>query len=160
MFTNLKEEQFFLSHIKNTDKVLEYGSGQSTIQISQLCAQIVSVEHQKKWYDYLTNQLPKNCISLYHPPNKNYIEGTHCGTLEEFFDYIHSPLNYAPFDIILIDGRARTSCASLCKQLVKTKDSLIFIHDWNRTEYHSALNDLELIESCDTMARFIIKNHD
>lgn len=156
MFTNEKEQSFFLSHIKSCHKVLEYGSGQSTIEIAQLCKQMVSVEHQKAWYDEIQKNIPNNCISFLCPPNKEYKEGGHCGTLEEFFDYINAPLPYAPFDIIIIDGRARTHCAALASKL-STKDTLIFIHDWGREEYYTALNDLELIELCDTMAKFKIK---
>jgi hypothetical protein len=48
MFVNKNEEDFFLMSIKNTDRVLEYGSGELTIQISKKCKSILSIEHQKK----------------------------------------------------------------------------------------------------------------
>lgn len=157
MFTSDNEESFLLYYIQPKHHVLEYGSGESTLQLSKLCDKIVTVEHQAEWYQKLKERLPDNCTSLYYPPNQEYVEGTDCGSMEQFFDYVHAPLSYAPFDIILIDGRARVACASLTKKLIRNQNSFIFIHDWNRVEYQEALNFLKLIDVCENMARFKVK---
>ena len=60
------------------------------------------------------------------------------------------------FDIILIDGRARVSCSSICNKL-SHDNTIIFIHDFDRPEYQEALNYLELIIQVGTMAKFKIK---
>lgn len=156
MFTQKDEELFFIKHLNKNQKVLEYGSGESTIEIANKISTLISVEHQKKWYDQLITSVPKNCNLLLKEPNLPYVEGQHCGTYEEFKDYIESPLNFKPFDLILIDGRARVSCASICKDLGH-KDTLVFIHDFNRPEYKEALNYLILEEEVGTMAKFKIK---
>jgi len=135
MFTTTNESVFFLAEIDKTKKVLEYGSGQSTFEIADKCLNIISIEHQEDWY------------------NK---EGGHCGTYEEFKSYIEAPLDKGPFDVILIDGRARVSCASVVK-LMSHDNTIIFIHDFNRPEYQDALNFLELVEQVGTMAKFKLK---
>lgn len=157
MFTNKAEETFFMSHINKDSIVLEYGSGESTSEIAVKCGSIVSMEHQKKWYNKNIRIVPKNCeLILKKPNNLNYKEGGDCGSYDDFKDYIETPLTKAPFDIILIDGRARVACASICKQLGH-KDTLVFIHDFERVEYKKALKYLELITMVGNMAKFKIK---
>lgn len=157
MFTNSQEQEFFTSHLKSQHRVLEYGSGYSTNEIARNVKEIVSIEHQQAWYDTLVNQVSKNCTLILCPPSLPYTEGGHDGTYEEFKEYIESPLNKGIFDIILIDGRARTACASVCKN-ISHPGTFIFIHDFQRPEYQEALNYLELIDMVDTMAKFKIKN--
>jgi len=156
MFTSKKEQDFFLSCIKKTDNVLEYGSGTSTIEISKLCLRLVSIEHEEKWYNNLRTRICENVTLKYCPPNKPYREGNHCGTYDEFKTYIESPLEYGVFDIIFIDGRARNSCASICNKL-GNKNTIVFVHDFNRVEYSVMHDYLEVIESVETMYKFKIR---
>jgi len=156
MFTQKNEEVFFMSHITNDSKILEYGSGISTNEIAKKCKTILSIEHQEEWYNKLKNQLLPNCEIILKKPDLPYTEGGHCGTYDEFKSYIEAPLSKGPFDIILIDGRARVSCASIVK-LISHENTIIFIHDFHREEYKEALNYLELVEQVETMAKFKIK---
>ena len=48
MFTKIQEEEFFMSHLKDTHSVLEFGSGTSTFEIANKVKKIISIEHQKK----------------------------------------------------------------------------------------------------------------
>ena len=53
----------------------------------------------------------------------------------EYIDYVDK-LNVKLFDVVLIDGRARTDCAYKVLNYID-KGSIVFIHDfWPRTEYH------------------------
>jgi hypothetical protein len=156
MFANSKEQDFFLSHINSNNKVLEYGSGESTLEIAEIAKSIVSVEHQPLWYNKLINLIPNNCKLLLQTPNKPYTEGISCGTYEEFKSYINAPIQYRPFDIILIDGRARVECAKIC-HLMSHKETIIFIHDFDRKEYHVVNGILKLVSQAHTMAKFKIK---
>ena len=155
MFTQLSEQQFFFEEINHKTKVLEYGSGESTLEIAKACKEIVSVEHQRHWYTRLNNIRPVNCTLLYCPPDLPYREGGDCGTYEEFKTYINSPVDYAPFDVILIDGRARVSCASVCDKLAHS-NTLIFVHDFDRKEYQEILKKLTFVSQIGTMAKFKI----
>lgn len=156
MFTTINEQNFFLNELNQTKKVLEYGSGESTIEIASKCEFVVSVEHQKEWYDVLYGKKPENCKLFFCPPNLPYVEGSDCGTYEEFKDYIESPIEDGPYDVILIDGRARVSCASICNKLTN-ENGIIFIHDFHRQEYQDCLNYLTIIDIVDTMAKFKLK---
>jgi predicted O-methyltransferase YrrM len=156
MFTTTNESVFFLAEIDKTKKVLEYGSGQSTFEIADKCLNIISIEHQEDWYNKLQDGLLSNCEIILKKPDLPYVEGGHCGTYEEFKSYIEAPLDKGPFDVILIDGRARVSCASVVK-LMSHDNTIIFIHDFNRPEYQDALNFLELVEQVGTMAKFKLK---
>ena len=156
MFTQKNEEEFFFNEINKNSKVLEYGSGISTTEIANKCKTILSVEHQENWYNKMKNEIPNNCELIFKSPDLPYIEGGHCGTYEEFKSYIEAPINNGPFDVILIDGIARVSCASICHK-ISHENTIVFIHDYHREEYQEALNYLELINQVGTMAKFKVK---
>lgn len=156
MFVNENEEKFFFMSIDKAHKVLEYGSGQSTIEIAEKCNSVVSIEHQEDWYNKNIGSIPTNCELILKKPTLPYIEGGHCGTYEEFKDYIEAPIDKGPFDIIFIDGRARVSCGSVCHKMAH-ENTIIFIHDFHRPEYNEVLNYLDLIDTVDTMAKFKVK---
>jgi hypothetical protein len=164
MFSSEKEKEFFLSNIKKTDKVLEYGSGYSTKLISDLCEYVLSIEHQENWYNKLKQDLSNNAEIILKKPNTIYFEGTICGTYEQFKDYIEEPLNRnIIFDIVLIDGRARVECAKFIHN-VCDENSIIFIHDYSsRSEdhhrYKEVLSYLDLIESVEDMSKFKLKSN-
>jgi len=156
MFTDLEEEIFFLSHLNEETNVLEFGSGDSTLEISKKCKKIISIEHQKHWYEYLIDKIPSNCDLVLKEPNLPYVEGRTDGTIEEFYDYVNFPLSLGPFDVILIDGRARVSCCSICEK-ISHPNTIIFVHDFERQEYQPCLEFLELIEQKGRMAKFKLK---
>lgn len=155
MFADKIEEDFFLSHLGQNHNVLEYGSGESTLQISNIVKSIVSIEHQLSWYEKIQDKSLNNCKIFFVPPDIPYKEGKHCGTYEEFYSYIHKPIEYGPYDIILIDGRARVECAKICKNMSHI-NTVVFVHDWHRKEYHEICEYLKLIEVQNTMAKFIL----
>ena len=156
MFTEKNEEEFFFNEINENSKVLEYGSGVSTTEIANKCKTILSIEHQENWYNKMKNEIPNNCELIFKNPDLPYIEGSDCGTYEEFKSYIEAPINNGPFDVILIDGRARVSCASICHKM-SHENTIVFIHDYHREEYQEALNYLELMNQVGTMAKFKVK---
>lgn len=155
MFTSYNESLFILDSIKKHHKVLEYGSGESTKELAVRCDHVVSIEHQKEWYEIVSISKPVNCHLIYAPPSLPYVEGGHCGSYEQFKDYIEAPLPYAPFDIIFIDGRARVGCSSICNKLGHP-DTMVFIHDYTRSEYEQVKDYLKLIDSCEQMAKYVL----
>jgi hypothetical protein len=162
MFTTNDESNFFLKHIEKNHKVLEYGSGQSTSEIATRCEKLISIEHQKSWYNQVINSVPSNVTLILAEPDEIYLENTYnCGSYNQFKSYINSPIEYGKFDIILIDGRARVECAKFCRYISKD-NTLIFIHDFtSRLENHNykeALRYLELIDSVGDMSKFKLKN--
>lgn len=155
MFGEIEEFNFLANHLNSQYSVLEYGSGQSTHEISKLVKHIVSIEHSKSWADKILNNKPDNCTLLYVPPSLPYIEYTeNCGSYEEFEKYIESPNNLGIiFDVVFIDGRARVHCAKNSIKLIHDQ-SLIFVHDYNRKQYHIIEEYLSIVEVVGNMAMF------
>lgn len=159
MFTTQEEKNFLFSYLNENQKVLEYGSGESTLEISKVVKSVMSIEHQKEWYEKISKTMPSNVTLVLKEPNLPYSEGKHCGTYDEFRDYVDYPLSHGPFDVIFIDGRARVSCASICNKICHN-DTIIFVHDFdlnNRPDYEEVLGYLEIIDSCGTMYKFRVK---
>jgi protein-L-isoaspartate O-methyltransferase len=160
---NLEEQEFFLSHLKPHMRVLEWGSGDSTLAIAKRVKQLVSIEHHHEWYDKMRKQIPKNVELLFCPPDNENYEGD--GTYDDFRTYVDvAHFNFRQFDVIFIDGRARVACASFCHELGDA-NTLVFIHDynhpdpkWRRDEYYAAEKYLERIEGVFTMWKFKIKS--
>lgn len=159
-----QEKEFLHSSINLKSNVLEYGSGRSTIELSKISKSVTSVEHQRVWYDELIKNKPINVDLILAEPDLPYIEGPHAnqrssgndGTYEEFKTYIKSPLCKSPYDVIIIDGRARIECAKLCAKLAH-KNSYIYVHDFGREEYKPILDILKHIDSVQRMFRFKLK---
>lgn len=162
---NQGEADFFLGHIKKNHRVLEYGSGGSTLDIAELAGSVVSVEHDKEQFEKLSHQAPENVLLYFEPPTQETIPG-HDGSRAEFANYIDIPLDYAHkhgrFDIILIHGRARVACAEICERLGHAQ-TLVFIQDYNhpnpeytRIEYFDAEKHLTRLDGHFTMWKFVI----
>lgn len=148
------EEKFILPFLKEDVSVLEYGCGESTIEIGKLVDSLISIEHTKEWHEQIKQKILANTILFLKFPD-GLEKGTD-GTYKQFKEYIECPEVYKPFDVIIIDGRARVGCAKFAKNLA-TKDTDIFIHDYNREEYKEAEKYLTLINCVENMAHFKIK---
>ena len=56
-----KQETFLLDGLdKNTTKMLEYGSGESTIILAKHVNKLVSVEHDINWFNKIKHRVPDN----------------------------------------------------------------------------------------------------
>lgn len=181
LVNNIEEENFFLSHLKKDMRVLEWGAGSSTLAIASLVRELVSIEHNEKWYKEIKAKIPENVKLFFVPPNSEPKPEYDDGTYEDFKNYIEAPimlnnvlaaqpltsnlelLTSPKFDLIFIDGRARVACAEVCRQ-ISHANTLVFIHDfnhpvekWRRPEYYEAEKYLERIEGVFTMWKFKIK---
>jgi predicted O-methyltransferase YrrM len=105
--------------LKPTDRMLEFGSGRSTLWFARHVNTLVSVEHNPLWYErveaLLKEQQLKNVTYL-----KKSIEG--------------SPAEYAlvpgqfednSLDVILVDGRLRDECANASLSKLKPGGLLV-----------------------------------
>ena len=168
-------------YIKDKNKVLEWGSGTSTIYFSKIVKQFVSIEHNTEWYNRISSQITDN-VELYHVPvhigkiddelDKHAAdllsrvgdaelrnEVTHWNTRggydwHEGIDYIKKPLelDYRNYDAVIVDGRCRVFCAYIAQYLIKDGGYLIFDDFKNRTYYHGILKYYEVIDGGDTLA--------
>ena len=49
-------------------------------------------------------------------------------------------------DAALIDGRARIACVAMVMTLLRSDDSVVFFHDWQREYYHVVLELFTLVK--------------
>jgi len=122
-------ENWLQRYLKPYMKVFEYGSGGSTIFFAERVEEVFTVEHDKKWYTLVSKALAQrgitNCSYQLHEPEP--IRGTpssvHDSQSSRFIydDYyvgttVHQyvrAIDVHPdhtFDLVLVDGRARTEC--------------------------------------------------
>ena len=155
------EQKFLFSHLCTNHKMLEYGSGESTNILENKVKQLVSIEHEQKWYNTVTQNTSK-AIILFHESN-NY-SPPHDGTYKEFKEYIESPILYKPYDIILIDGRARYYCAKFAHEQLSHENTKYFIHDFDldeqkmidrgREKYLKVLDFFQIIDNVNALYLF------
>ena len=163
MYAFPEEKEFFISHLNKNQNVLEWGSGSSTKVIAEAVKSIVSIEHNKNWYDKVIKDLPKNA-TLYHVPSKYHHDWRKDGdgSPDNFKNYISYPLELGnKYDLIFIDGRARVQCASVCSKISK-EDTMIFVHDFSderiKAGYGKMYEYLDLVEKVQFMALFKLKS--
>ena len=116
-------------YLQPSMKVFEYGSGGSTIFLSERARQVYSVEHDKEWHAQVSKALAQrgitNCCYQLHEPKAitglfsavddsqifrfiydDYYPGT---TVDEYVRAIDVCPDHT-FDLVVVDGRVRTAC--------------------------------------------------
>jgi len=164
---NQGEEDFFLSHLRPNMRVLEFGSGISTITIAPLVKELVSIEHDSKWYAKTKSMLPNgsNVTLCYIAPNQPPTQDYDDGTYEDFKNYVPNALVLVEkFDLVFIDGRARVACAEQSAKHYLKPGGIIIIHDimhpnpkYRRYEYDKVLDFLEHVDGVFAMHSFKVK---
>jgi len=118
--------KFIDSRLNKTFRVFEFGSGNSTLWYSKRVKQIISVEHDKNWYDKIKSLMPDNALLIY----KN---------LKYNGEYSKEILKHTEkFHIIIIDGRDRVNCIKNSLFFL-TSDGLIVFDNSNLDEYREAI---------------------
>lgn len=120
---------FIKGRIKKQHTVFEFGSGNSTFFYAKYAGLVVSVEHDKEWYDKIVNDKPENSEMIF------------C-ELVRGGDYCRMPVKLEEkFDIIIVDGRDRVNC---CKQAVDalTPDGVVVLDDSEREFYREGVDFL------------------
>jgi hypothetical protein len=117
---------FIKNRIKLSHRIFEFGSGNSTYFYAKRAMEVISVEHDKAWFDKIFSQKPINSELIF------------C-ELQTDGKYCRMPLNFPQkFHIIIIDGRDRENC---CKQSLSAliADGVIILDDSERVQYQEAI---------------------
>ena len=171
MYRNSKAVEY----ISGKDKVLEWGSGLSTLHWMKVVNNLVSIEHNYEWYNKIAPDVNDN-VEYYHvPPHVQKDDGeleehvgdllsrandtleiddkTFWNTRDQFdwhcgIDYINKPfeLEHRDYDVVIVDGRCRVMCAYVAKYLIKDGGYLLFDDFQNRTYYHGILKYYEVVD--------------
>jgi len=120
---------FIKGRIKKQHTVFEFGSGNSTFFYAKYAGLVVSVEHDKEWYDKIVKDKPENSEMIF------------C-ELVRGGDYCRMPVKLEEkFDVIIVDGRDRVNC---CKQAVDalTTEGVVVLDDSEREFYREGVDFL------------------
>lgn len=145
---------------------LEYGSGRSTTFFAPYFTQYISIEHHEAWYKQVKEQLTELPQVEYHliepegdaPQQHLSSEQQYFFTEDEypvkdtvFKKYSEFVLNFDDdyFDFILIDGRARKSCALNSFSKLKP-GGLLVLDNSERVRYHKVHDCLKDWHSIET----------
>jgi len=113
---------------KNMD-IFEYGSGNSTLWYAKRVNSVISIEHDKKWFEKLKNNIPKNVTINY----KKLIYGGEYAKFPKILE--------RKFDIVIVDGRDRVNCIKYSLDVLKSK-GVIVLDDSERVIYKDGIRFL------------------
>lgn len=92
--------------LNRESKVLEFGSGTSTLWFSKRCALIVTIESDPHWFTFVKSRAAEN------------VDARLCTEQEEYCRVTGYPDKY--FDLVVVDGRWRDRSMSTALQMVRT----------------------------------------
>jgi predicted O-methyltransferase YrrM len=132
-------------------EVFEYGSGGSTLFFATRVDRLVSVEHDPEWYARTEERLGtlplRDCTYLLQRPdegaNEHFASTDHRYRGMNFESYVRAIDAYpeGAFDLVVVDGRARTACMRLAMPKIK-RGGFLLLDDSYRGEYSEAMNAL------------------
>lgn len=150
------ERDLIVSYLDDTDVMLEWGAGGSTLYFSGYVQEYYSIEHNRVWYNQVKRALPGNVsLLLVEPdiplPEQDAVFVDSVASYKRYESYVHVvDTLQRVFDSVLIDGRARAYCAEAVLPYL-CGDAIVFIHDYlERPRYHWIEEYYQLIDSIDT----------
>jgi hypothetical protein len=130
----------------------EWGSGASTRWLAGRCARVVSVEHDAAWHAVVVGDLDGNAeVVLAEPvpastsdPASGVVRSSKRGFAGlDFADYVAAIEDAGgPFDLIVVDGRARSACLLAALPHLKS-DGMIVVDDTERRRYRRTIATLD-----------------
>ena len=122
-------------------KLLEYGCGSSTAYFLSLGLIVTSIEHVYSWLSAVKKVLKPNLLDNWIPYLiKNQKTGIDEGSDGEYYDdYVNHVNKLEMFDIIIVDGRCRSSCIK--NSILHLNNGGLFIIDnAERDNYSKAID--------------------
>ncbi len=133
-------------------RVFEYGSGASTVWLAKRAGEVISVDHDAGWIDFSRPRLAElgnatvelvaadavtDADPHYHSGKPGY-NGT------SFRSYVDSIARWpGHFDLIVIDGRARSACLGKAVDRL-ADDGMIVFDNSHRGRYRKAIHECGL----------------
>jgi len=138
--------EFIRKRVQPKMSVFEYGSGGSTAWWASLVSQVVSVEHDREWFQKLITKKPANVELI-------QIDLIYGGEYSKKIAYYKNR-----FDIVVVDGRDRVNCIRNCLGAL-TESGVVILDNSDRSQYAEAVaylfehgfRKLEFIGFCPTV---------
>jgi predicted O-methyltransferase YrrM len=122
--------EFLEGYLKPTDKMLEFGSGRSTLWFSKRVRQITSVEHNPEWFKKIKEKIKDlsiyNITYILHPKQEETLPSSETNYVNATREFELSSL-----DVVLVDGTYRAQCVLKSLPLLKP-GGLLIIDNVNR----------------------------
>jgi hypothetical protein len=121
---------FVKERINSSQTIFEFGSGNSTLFYAKRAGKVVSVEHDKNWFDMIYAGKPSNSELIFCELED---DGKYCRMAGSFDE---------KFQIIIVDGRDRSNC---CKQSLSAlaADGVLILDDSERPQYQDAIRHMK-----------------
>jgi hypothetical protein len=141
----------FLKERDGKAVVFEYGAGASTLWLAKRAGHVTSIDHDIRWASIVQNiatHVPNLDLRIIPPGDKSssgpYRSGDPMMRGRVFEAYVRAIENAAgPFDLIVIDGRARADCLRAALPYLKT-DGLIVFDNAYRPRYAESIRSAGL----------------
>lgn len=109
--------QTYIDTINQTtqpSKVLEFGTGASTLWLGHRVSYLVSIDHDRNWHDLIDTMLTSSgCTSA------------HLRLCERPYFRLSDEYNDGQFDVVFVDGRDRVKCVEQSRRVLKPAGILL-----------------------------------
>jgi predicted O-methyltransferase YrrM len=116
--------EFLEGYLKPEDRLLEFGSGRSTLWFAKRIAHITSVEHNPEWFAIVTTMLNQQSIEnvtySLHQKETHNSSGAQSGYVN-----VTTSLAKESLDLILVDGIYRSQCVLKSLPLIRPGGILV-----------------------------------
>ena len=116
--------------VHNNLRVFEWGSGNSTLWWEQYTQSVVAVEHDRNWFEQISQKLDSNKSKILF--KELHYDGEYSKSISE----------YSEIDIVVVDGRDRVNCAKNSIKSLSHKGIIIW-DDTERAEYKEGIEYLK-----------------
>jgi len=113
--------QLLARHLGPKSRVLEFGSGMSTIWYAQRAGEVFAVENNAEWFAHIENSLK----------TKKNVQMAFEGSREGYVNFGRSILG--EFDLIIVDGSYRDLCVSRSIDLLR-EGGIIYLDNCDRLD--------------------------
>jgi len=112
------------SWLKQSDSVLEFGSGRSTLWLARRVSAITSVEHDKEWFERVSRKANHEGLTNLDYRLIETHEGEIVGLTHAYSAVVHC-FGTESIDCVLVDGVHRDACANSVLPYIKPGGLLI-----------------------------------
>jgi len=128
---NYNMVSFLEQRLTKNLSLFEYGSGNSTLFFAKRVKDVVSVENNKKWYEYCSDKQPENVKLIFCESDENG-------------EYAKTIINQEKkFDVVIVDGEDRVNCMIIARDFLTPSGVIILDDTQGSTNNAGIVNLLE-----------------
>jgi hypothetical protein len=120
---------FLIERMNENLRILEFGSGNSTLFFAERTKMVFSIEHDESWYQKILLKKPQN-VKMYKTSSLS------------INDYILPLGEKTEFDLIIVDGLFRNQCINNSLNFL-SESGVIVLDDSERTDYTEGIKFLK-----------------